>query len=176
MTIAPFEQLRPRLGREVFVADGAVVLGDVQIGDDASVWYGAVVRGDVHSVAIGARTNLQDNCTVHVTHQAHDTRVGDDVTVGHGAILHGCHVGHRCLVGMGAVLMDGVRVGDECVVAARALLTPGKVFPPRSLIVGSPARVQGDVSEEEVAWILDSARRYVELARRHALARGGAGG
>jgi carbonic anhydrase/acetyltransferase-like protein (isoleucine patch superfamily) len=166
--IRSFEGRAPQIGPDVFVADSALVLGEVRIGAQSSVWYHTVVRGDVHSISIGARTNLQDHCVVHVTTDLHATAIGDDVTVGHGAIVHGCRVGDRTLIGIGAILMDGVEVGEGCVVAAGSLLPPGKIFPARSLIVGYPAQVKRPVTEDEARWILGSAETYVALARRHA--------
>lgn len=166
--IAPFESHTPELGAEVFIAGSAMVLGDVVIGDHSSVWYGTVVRGDVHHIRIGAQTNIQDRSVVHVSTRTHPAHLGDLVTVGHGAIVHGCTIGDRTLVGIGAVVLDGVEVGEGSVIAAGSLLTPGKTFPPRSLIVGSPATRKREVTEDELAWIVRSAEQYVELARRHA--------
>ena len=165
--IRGFGDKQPQLAQGVFVADTALVLGDVELGQQSSIWYGSVVRGDVHSIRIGEATNIQDRCVVHVTHGTHHTVVGDQVTVGHGAILHGCTVGDRCLVGMGAILLDGVELGPECLVAAGALLPPGKVYPARSMIVGAPATIKGEVSDDEVQWILKSAKNYTDLAQQH---------
>jgi carbonic anhydrase/acetyltransferase-like protein (isoleucine patch superfamily) len=166
--IQPFESHAPRLGAEVFVADSALVLGDVVVGDSSSIWYGTVVRGDVHHIRIGSQTNIQDRSVVHVSTRTHPTHLGDLVTVGHGAVVHGCTINDRTLVGIGAIVLDGVEVGEGCVIAAGALLTPGKVFPPRSLIVGAPAARKREVTEDELTWIQRSAEHYVELARRHA--------
>jgi carbonic anhydrase/acetyltransferase-like protein (isoleucine patch superfamily) len=166
--IKSFEEHNPRLAEGVFVAADALVLGDVALGRDSSVWYGAVVRGDVHYIRIGDRTNIQDRCVVHVSTKTHPTVVGEMVTVGHGAILHGCAIGDRTLVGIGATVLDGVEVGEGSVIAAGSLLPPGVSFPARSLLVGSPAVVKRSVTEEELEWIRHSAEHYVELARRHA--------
>ena len=165
--IRSFGDKKPRLANGVFVAETAMVLGDVTVGRDSSIWYGTVVRGDVHHIRIGDETNIQDRCVVHVTSHTHSTVVGDRVTVGHGAIIHGCSVGSCCMIGMGAIILDGVELGDECLVAAGALLPPGKKYPPRSMILGSPARIKGQVSEEDVQWILRSAENYKELAEKH---------
>ena len=165
--IRTFGDKQPQLAQGVFVAETAMVLGDVTVGRDSSIWYGTVIRGDVHHIRIGEATNIQDRCVVHVTSETHPTAVGDQVTVGHGAMIHGCTVGDRCMVGMGAIILDGVELGDECLVAAGALLPPGKIYPRRSMLVGSPAKVKGPVSEEDVQWILRSADNYKALAREH---------
>jgi carbonic anhydrase/acetyltransferase-like protein (isoleucine patch superfamily) len=166
--IGPFGDLSPRLEGVGFVADNAVVLGDVAIGRDTSVWFGCVVRGDVHRIVIGAETNLQDLTVVHVTGGLHAATIGDRVTVGHRAILHGCTVHDRCLVGMGAMVLDGAVVGAGAIVAAGALVPPGASIPPGMLAMGAPARVVRPVTPEEDASIDSSAAKYVELARRYA--------
>lgn len=169
--ILSFEGKTPVLGPGVFVAQDAMVLGDVTLGRDSSIWYGTVLRGDVHFISIGAATNIQDRAVVHVTTGAHATHIGDRVTIGHGAIVHGCRVASECLVGMGAILLDGVEIGEGSVVAAGALLPPGKSYPPRSLIVGSPGQVKREIRADELSWIRSSAEQYVALARRHAALR-----
>jgi carbonic anhydrase/acetyltransferase-like protein (isoleucine patch superfamily) len=153
------------------VEDSAQVVGDVELGEDSSVWFNAVLRGDVNPIRIGRRTNIQDLSVIHVTRHTHPTHVGDDVTVGHRVILHGCTVGHRVLVGMGAILMDGVEVGDECIIGAGALLTPGTKVPPSSLVVGSPGKVKRPITEEERAFLRKSAEGYVHLAAEHRASR-----
>jgi carbonic anhydrase/acetyltransferase-like protein (isoleucine patch superfamily) len=165
--ISSFEGKDPALGKDVFVAADAVVLGEVRIGDGSSIWYGTVVRGDVHQIVIGSRSNIQDRCVLHVTTGVHPTEVGDEVTIGHGAIIHGCRIGGQTLVGIGAIVLDGVEVGEGSVVAAGALLPPGRSYPPGSLIVGAPASVKRAVTEDERSWILRSATQYVALAERH---------
>ncbi len=157
----------PTLGRDVFVADTARVIGDVHLGDEVNVWYGTVVRGDVHHIRVGARTNLQDNSVVHVTSGRHPTHIGAEVTVGHRAVIHGCTIEDRALIGMGAVVMDGAVVGQEAMVGAGALVTPGTVIPPRTLAVGSPARVKRPLTDDEVASLRRSAAHYVTLAARY---------
>lgn len=165
--IRSFGDTQPQLASRVYVAETAMVLGDVTVGRGSSIWYGTVIRGDVNQITIGEATNIQDRAVVHVTHDTHPTRIGDRVTVGHGAIIHGCIVGDCCMVGMGAIILDGVELGDECLVAAGSLLPPGKTYPPRSMVMGSPARVKGQVSDEDVQWILRSSDNYVALASRH---------
>lgn len=166
--ILEYQGVAPRLGRDVFVADGATVLGRVGLGDGASVWYGCVLRGDVGSIEVGARTNVQDLSVVHVTGGKFDTRIGADVTVGHRAILHGCTVEDLVLVGMGAILLDGVHVERECLIGAGAVVTPGTRIPRGSLALGSPARVVRALRSEELQQIRDSGAHYVALARTHA--------
>lgn len=159
--IRPYKGVLPRLHDSVFVDVSAQVIGDVVMGEDSSVWMNAVVRGDVHWIRIGRRTNIQDNTVVHVQNGTHPTTIGDDVTVGHAAIVHGCTIGHRVLVGMGAILLNGATVGEDSIVAAGSLLTEESTFPPRSLIMGSPAKVKRPLTEREVAMILEFSDRYV---------------
>lgn len=157
----------PRLAGSVFLAEGSVVTGDVEIGEDASLWFGTVVRGDVNHVRIGARTNLQDLTVVHVTSGKHPTVIGDDVSVGHRAVLHGCTVEDRSLVGIGAIVLDGAVVGPEAMVGAGALVPPGMIVPPGTLVLGAPAKVKRDLTPGEIASFLDTARRYVGYAARY---------
>jgi carbonic anhydrase/acetyltransferase-like protein (isoleucine patch superfamily) len=158
---------RPQLGRGVFLAETCAVIGDVVIGDESSIWYATVVRGDVMPIRIGARTSIQDNTVIHVTSDFSGTIVGDDCTVGHGAIIHACTVEDRCLIGMGAILLDGCRIGAGSLVGAGALVTPGTIIPPGSLVLGSPAKVKRPVNEREREQIDYGARHYVELARTY---------
>jgi carbonic anhydrase/acetyltransferase-like protein (isoleucine patch superfamily) len=157
----------PVLAPGVWIAPGAVVIGDVEIGSDSSVWFGSVVRGDVHSIRIGARTNLQDHCVVHVTRGLFATRIGDEVTVGHRATVHGCTVGDGALIGIGASVLDGARVGEEALVAAGSVVTPGSVIPPRTLARGIPARPARALDAEEIALQRRRALEYVETARAY---------
>jgi carbonic anhydrase/acetyltransferase-like protein (isoleucine patch superfamily) len=150
-----------------FVAPGAVVLGDVEIGERSSFWFGCVARGDVNAIRIGARTNIQDLTTIHVTSKTHPTVIGDEVTVGHRVVLHGCTVKDRCLIGIGAVVMDGAVVGPESVVGAGALVPPGMVVPPRTLVMGAPAKVKRELTVPEVEALAKSAENYVEYAARY---------
>jgi gamma-carbonic anhydrase len=165
--VLPFEGVLPTLGRDVFLAPNATLVGKVVLGDESSVWFGAVLRGDVGSISIGARSNIQDLTMVHMTLGISDARIGDDVTVGHSAVLHGCDIGDRCLVGMGSILLDNVKVGDECVIAAGSLLPQRMVVPPRSLVMGRPARVIRPVNQQELHMGLDGARRYLEYAKKY---------
>ncbi|MCY1023200.1 gamma carbonic anhydrase family protein [Pyxidicoccus sp. MSG2] len=171
MALRPFRGVTPRVHPSCFVEDSAQVVGDVELGEDSSVWFNAVLRGDVNPIRIGKRTNIQDLTMVHVTSEQHPTHVGDDVTVGHRVILHGCIVGNRVLVGMGAILMDGVEVGDECIIGAGALLTPGTKVPPGSLVVGSPGKVKRPITDAEREFLQLSALHYVHLAAEHRASR-----
>jgi carbonic anhydrase/acetyltransferase-like protein (isoleucine patch superfamily) len=152
----------PKFGERVFVAENATVIGDVEIGDDSSIWYGSVVRGDVHSIRIGARTNIQDNCIIHVTNGIWPTVIEDEVTLGHGVIAHGCVIRTHCLIGMGATILDGAVIGEESLVGARALVTEGMHIPPRSLVLGFPAKVKRELTPEEVIHIQENFRNYLE--------------
>ncbi len=162
--IMPFRGTFPTLGAEVFIADTARVIGDVYVGDGASVWFGTVVRGDVMPIRIGKRVNLQDLSVVHVTTGRFSTLIEDDVTVGHRAIIHGATVRRGALIGMGAIVMDGAEVGAEAMVGAGALVTPGTIIPPGMLAVGSPAKPVRALRPEELEMLRHSAPHYCEIA------------
>src|SRR5580765_3658372 len=153
---------KPKIHPSVHMSPDVTVVGDVEIGEQSSVWFGSVVRGDVHSIRIGKRTNLQDHTIVHVTNGKFSTTIEDDVTIGHRVTLHGCHVKSRVLVGIGAILLDGVVVESDSMIAAGSLLTPGTHIPPGVLAMGVPARVVRDLSEEERKYILKSSKNYIE--------------
>jgi len=172
-TIRELDGLRPRIGRGVFLAETCAVIGDVELGDDASVWYSAVLRGDVMPIRVGARPNLQDGAIVHVTAGKFATSIGADCTIGHGAIVHACTVEDHCLIGMGATVLDGAIIGTGSLVGAGALVTPGTVIPPGSLVLGSPAKVKRPVNAKEREQIEYGAAHYVELARRYLAGGGG---
>ncbi len=159
--ILPFGGVWPRIHPTAFVAPGATVIGNVTVGEQASIWFGAVLRGDNEPITIGARSNIQDLTLVHVMRDTHPTVIGDDVTVGHSAVVHGATIEDRCLIGMGAILLNGVRVGSESIVAAGSLLPEGFEVPPRSLVMGSPAKVRRGLTAEEVESIRGYASRYV---------------
>lgn len=160
--------LRPVLGRNAYVAPSAVVIGDVYLGDEASVWFGVTIRGDVERIRVGARTNIQDGSVVHVTGGRASTTIGDDVTVGHLALVHGCTVGDRCLVGMGSIILDGAEIGEECLVAAGSLVAPGTKIPPRSVVMGRPGRVVRSVTPADLEMMREAAAHYVERAAQFA--------
>lgn len=151
MLIRPYKGKIPKLGERVFIAETATLIGDVEIGNDSSVWYGTVIRGDVFHIRIGERTNIQDNCTLHVTSGTWPVIVGDEVTFGHGVIAHGCTIGRGALLGIGSRVLDGVEIGEYSLVGAGALVTPNTKIPPRSLVLGFPARVVRTLTDDEVA-------------------------
>ena len=158
---------RPELGAGVFLAETAAVIGDVVIGDESSIWYGTVLRGDVMPIRVGARTSIQDNTVVHVTSGVSGTTIGSDCTIGHAAIIHACTIEDGCLIGMGSIVLDGARIGRGSLVGAGALVTPGTDIPPGSLVLGSPARVKRAIDDKEREQIAFGATHYVELARRY---------
>ena len=167
MSITAFGERLPVFGHAAFVHPDATVIGDVVLEDGANVWPGAVLRGDLERITIGAHTSLQDNCVAH-TDAGHPLVVGPDCVIGHGVILHGATVGARCLVGMGSTLLNGCEIGDDCIVGANSLVTQGKKFPPRSLIMGSPAKVVRDVTDEDLKPRAELNDRYARRSRRYA--------
>lgn len=166
-TVRPFGGKAPRLHESVFAVDSALVIGDVEIGADSSLWFGTIVRGDVNAIHVGARTNVQDHSVIHVTSRTHPTWVGDEVTLGHRVTLHGCTVKDRCIIGIGAIVLDGAVVGEESMVAAGTLVPPGMVVPPRTLVMGSPAKVKRALTTEELAHLQRSAENYVRYTRQY---------
>jgi carbonic anhydrase/acetyltransferase-like protein (isoleucine patch superfamily) len=169
-----FKEWSPKLGKNSWIAEGASVIGRVEMGEDSAVWFGCVVRGDVHYIKIGARSNIQDLSMIHITHHKKDdmsdgnpTIIGDDVTVGHRVMLHGCTIEDACLIGMSATILDGAVIGKESIVGAGSLVTKNKKFPPRSLIMGSPAKVVRELSDDEVEELYASASRYVSFKNEY---------
>jgi gamma-carbonic anhydrase len=163
--IRPFRGKHPQVSPTAFIEESAQVIGDVQIGEYSSVWFNAVVRGDVFYIRIGDRTNVQDGTVIHVQTDTHATILEDEVTVGHNVTLHGCHVERGSLVGIGSIVMDGVRIGAQSLVAAGSLLSPGTQVPPRSLVMGQPARVKRPLTDEEVKGLSRFWQNYIELTR-----------
>jgi gamma-carbonic anhydrase len=158
-----YKGVLPRIAAGAYVDQSAQVIGDVEIGAESSVWMNCVVRGDVHSIRIGRRTNVQDGTIVHVMRETHPTTIGDSVTIGHAALIHGCTIQDRVLVGMGAILLNGVEIGSDSIVAAGALLPEGMKVPPRSLVMGSPGKVRRPLTDDEVktiTWYADNYVRY----------------
>jgi len=162
-----FQSLAPRVHPSAFIHRGAFLIGAVEVGEESSVWPAAVLRGDMGVIRIGARTSIQDGCVAHATHDYSETVIGSECTVGHRVVMHGCHVADHCLVGMGSILLDLAELGEWCFLGASSLITPGQKFPPRSFILGSPARRVREVTARETEWILNSAKSYAELAREY---------
>ena len=152
----------PRVHPSAYIDESAQVIGDVEIAEESSVWMTVVIRGDVHRIRIGRRSNVQDGTVVHVMKDTHATTIGDDVTIGHAAVIHGCTIEDRCLIGMGAILLNGAHVGRDSIVAAGTLVVEGMEIPPRSLVMGSPARLKRSLTDAEVAEIQMYADRYVQ--------------
>ncbi len=155
---------KTKIHEDVFIAESADVLGDVSIGEGSSVWYSAVVRGDMSYIKIGKYTNIQDNATVHVDTNL-PCEIGDYTTVGHNAIIHGCKIGSNCLIGMGSIILNGAVVGDNCIIAAGALVTENAVIPPNSVVMGAPGKIKREVTEKDIETIKENALRYERLWR-----------
>ncbi len=160
--IQKFCENTPKISANVFVAENASIIGEVCIEEKSSVWFGAVIRGDEGAIEIGARTNVQDNATIHS-----NTKIGNGVTVGHNAIVHGCEVSDNVLIGMGAVILDGAKIGEGSIVGAGALVTGNKAFPPKSLILGSPAKLVRELTDEEILSVSENAKEYEKLAEKY---------
>jgi carbonic anhydrase/acetyltransferase-like protein (isoleucine patch superfamily) len=165
--IKPYQGKWPQIAADAFVAENATIIGDVVVGPLASVWYGAVLRGDVGAIHVGAGTNIQDLACLHTTHGLSQLTLGEYVTVGHGAILHGATIGSGCLIGMGSIVLDNAVIGDESLVAAGSVVTPRTMVPARSLVRGQPGRVARQLTEEEWPQGRASAAFYIELGREH---------
>jgi carbonic anhydrase/acetyltransferase-like protein (isoleucine patch superfamily) len=164
--LLPHGDTSPKVAPSAWIAPGAYVIGDVSLGDESSVWYGAVLRGDTEPIQIGDRTNVQDGCILHAD-PGYPAVVGEGCVLGHNAVVHGCEVGNNCLVGMSATILNGAKIGDGSIVAAGAVVPEGREFPPRSLIVGVPAKRAGDVADKQAADIERGANHYVERAAAH---------
>ncbi|MBT0665083.1 gamma carbonic anhydrase family protein [Geobacter pelophilus] len=168
--IKPFQGMTPNIDPSAFIAETAVIIGDVTIGAQSSIWYNVVARGDVNFIKIGARSNIQDLTMLHVTHKKHADDpgaplvIGDDVTVGHSVTLHGCTLQNGCFIGMQAMVMDKAVVGEGALVGARALVTEGTIIPPNTLWVGAPAKYKRDLSADEIAWLKKSPQNYVNYS------------
>jgi len=172
--ILKYKEWTPILNKRAWIAEGSTVIGRTTMGEDSAIWFGCVVRGDVHHITIGDRSNIQDLSMVHVTHHKKEdmsdgnpTVIGNDVTVGHRVMLHGCTIEDACLIGMSATILDGAVIGKESIVGASSLVTKNKIFPPRSLIMGSPAKRIRELTDEEVEELYASAARYVEFKNNY---------
>ncbi len=172
--IYEYDGMKPKIGKDCFVADSADLIGDLEIGEDCSIWFGTVIRADVHKIRIGDRVSVQDLSMIHVTHfkngdksTGNPTIIGNDVTIGHRVMLHGCIIEDACLIGMSATILDGAIIGKESIVGAGSLVTKNKIFPPRSLIMGSPAKVVRELNDDEIEELYNSAKRYVEFKDKY---------
>ena len=163
--IKSFQNIHPKIHGTAFVTEDAIIIGDVEIGEQSSVWYGSILRGDVNFIRIGKRTNIQDGTIIHVSRKTHSTILEDEVTVGHRVTLHGCYIETGCLIGIGAIILDGARIGKNSLVAAGSLVTPNTQIPEKSLVMGSPAKVKRQLSDEEVQDIQRFWQNYVELSK-----------
>lgn len=173
MSIRIYNKILPQCGARVFVDASAVIIGDVQLGDDCSVWPNAVIRGDMHSIRIGARTSVQDGSVLHITHagpfnpEGYPLKIGDDVTIGHQVLLHGCSIGSRVLIGMGSIVMDGARIDNDVVLGAGSIVAPNKHLESGYLYVGRPARKVRALTEQEMKFFTYGASNYVRLKDKY---------
>ncbi|HYP26648.1 MAG TPA: gamma carbonic anhydrase family protein [Blastocatellia bacterium] len=165
--IRSYQGMKPKIAATAFIEASAQIIGDVEIDQHSSVWFNCVIRGDVNKIRIGHSTNIQDGTVIHVTNGQYPTIIGNCVTVGHGVVLHGCTVKDRSLVGIGSIVLDDVVIGEMSFVAAGSLVTPGTIIPPRSLVMGSPARVRREVTEEELARIDQHWKHYIEYKNNY---------
>ncbi len=164
--IRKFLEFEPRIHESVFLAENSVIIGQVNIKKDASIWYNVVIRGDVNSIAIGEGSNIQDQTMLHVADN-YSLTIGDFVTVGHQAIVHGCTIGNNCLIGMGAIILDGAEIGDNVIIGAGSLITQGKKIPNNSLVIGSPGKVIRELTDEEIQKIKASSEIYIKLSKQY---------
>lgn len=162
--IKNFQGKTPKIHDSAYITDDAIIIGDVEIGAESSVWFGSILRGDVNYIRIGERTNIQDASVIHVSSKTHPTVLEDEITVGHRVTLHGCYIESNCLIGIGAILLDGVRIGKNSLVAAGSLVTPGTEIPENSLVMGSPAKVKRTLSAEEIEDLKRFWQNYVKLS------------
>ena len=165
--IKSFLDKKPKIGKNVYISETAVVIGNVILENDVNIWFGSIVIGDLHYIKIGAKTNIQDNSVIHVTTGVSPTNIGSGVTIGHGAIIHGCTINDNCMIGMGATILDDAIIGEGTLIGAGSLVPPNMKVPPRSLVVGLPGKVIRDVSEEEYRMIINRPQEYIELASKY---------
>ena len=165
--IKKFRGKSPVIPDSCYISESVDLIGDVTLGENVSLWFGTVVRGDMHFITIGNRSNIQDNSVVHVTTDISPTRIGNEVTVGHNAIIHGATIEDRCLIGMGAIIMDDAVVGEGSIVGAGAVVPPNKIIPPRSLVVGLPAKIIRQTTDEELEMIIERAQHYIDFSQKY---------
>ena len=162
--IVSYQGKFPRLAKDVFVANTATITGDVEIGSGSSVWFSAVIRGDMNYIRIGEKVSVQDNCVLHVDSKLSPLILGNEITVGHRSVLHGCKVGNLCLIGMGSIIMDGTEVGDGCIIAAGSVVIANTKIPPRTLVMGIPAKPKREVNDDDLKMIKEGVEAYYRLA------------
>lgn len=160
--LVPFKEIYPKVTKALFIAENATIVGNVTLESDTTVWYSATLRGDMAPIRVGRGTNIQDNVVIHVS-EGMPTHLGEDITVGHGAILHACTVGSGSLIGMGSIILDGAVIGEHSLVAAGSVVPPNKSYPPRSLLMGSPAKVVRELTDEELKGMATNVAHYIEL-------------
>jgi carbonic anhydrase/acetyltransferase-like protein (isoleucine patch superfamily) len=165
--IKKFRGKSPVIPDSCYISESVDLVGDITLGEDVSLWFGTVVRGDMHFITIGNRSNIQDNSVIHVTTDISPTRIGSEVTVGHNAIIHGANIEDQCLIGMGAIIMDDVVVGKGSIVGAGAVIPPNMIIPPRSLVVGLPAKIVRQTTDEELKMILERAQHYIDFSQEY---------
>ena len=165
--IKKFRGKSPIIPDSCYISESVDLIGDVTLGENVSLWFGAVVRGDMHFITIGNRSNIQDNSVIHVTTDVSPTRIGDEVTVGHHAIIHGATIEDRCLIGMGTIIMDDAVIGEGSIVGAGAVVPPNMIIPPRSLVVGLPAKIVRQTSDEELEMIIERAQHYIDFSQEY---------
>jgi carbonic anhydrase/acetyltransferase-like protein (isoleucine patch superfamily) len=165
--IKKFRGKSPIIPESCYISESVDLIGDVTLGEDVSLWFGTVVRGDMHYITIGDRSNIQDNSVIHVTTDISPTRIGDEVTVGHNTIIHGATIEDRCLIGMGSIIMDDAVVGEGSIVGAGAVVPPNMIIPPRSLVVGLPAKIVRQTTDEELAMIIERAQHYIDFSQEY---------
>lgn len=165
--IRSYKGILPQIASTAFVEASAQIIGNVEIGEHSSVWFNCVIRGDVHYIRVGHSTNIQDGTVIHVTNGRFPTEIGDHVTIGHGVMIHGCTIKDRSLIGIGAIILDNATIGEGSFIAAGSLVTPGTVIPPRSMVMGSPAKVRREVTESEIALIDRHWQNYIEYKNNY---------
>ena len=165
--IKSFLDKKPKIGKNVYISETAVVIGNVILENDVNIWFGSVIRGDMHYIKIGSKTNIQDNSVIHVTADVSPTNIGSGVTIGHGAIIHGCTINDNCMIGMGATILDDAIIGEGSLIGAGSLVPPNMEVPSRSLVVGLPGKVIREISEEEYRMIINRPQEYIDLASKY---------
>src|SRR5215467_7159154 len=170
--IRPWREVHPQIHQTAFIADSAQIIGDVHVGEQASVWFGTVARGDMFYIRIGDRTNVQDNCVLHTRTGEKPTILEDEVTVGHSVTLHGCYIERKSLIGIGSIVLDDVRVGAQSLVAAGSLLSPGTIIPPRSLVMGRPGKLKRPLTDAEVQGLDAFWQNYIKYSKQYLLESG----